>query len=235
MRQHMRCLAVFAIVGLFAAVDPPSGTAQGKRPSKPTDVKVLTRSVACDSYDGVVDSIDADGLILTEKLDGGRVQLHRFVPIDLLREGLAIDDSFGMYTYRWADVKVGDTVTLKVLKDDRDGLTYCLRICITRRPGENLPESQRPKDDSRYKWDRIFNALENGEDVSDEELNKAWPAIHSKRTGEFYPAGMPTRPEFNKYHDLLAANRKRIVEEKEKGVKTKPADGKGEVKKDDKK
>lgn len=233
MRQHVRLLVVIVTAGLLAAVVPPVATAQGKRPSQSKNVKALTRSVASNSYKGVVDSIDQDVLILTEKLDGGRVQLHRLVPIDLLRDGLAIDDSFGMYTYRWADVKVGDTVTLEVLKDDGDGLTYCLQICITRRPGENLPESQRPKDDSRYKWDRIFNALENGEDVSDEELNKAWPAIHSKRTGEFYPAGMPTKTGFEKYHDLLAANRKRIAEEK--GLKAKSADGKGEVKKDDKK
>ena len=86
-------------------------------------------------------------------------------------------------------MKKGDTVELQVLKDEGDGLTYCLQISIRRRPGGKLPESQYPEKDRWYDAHRVLNEIENGNDVSDEELLKTWPPEFDRKKGEYTPGG----------------------------------------------
>ncbi|MEO2089139.1 MAG: hypothetical protein ABGY75_06535, partial [Gemmataceae bacterium] len=195
------------------------------------NVKKLDREVGSNVVSGVVEDIDADALTLLGKHGDDKVRPFRYVPTDLLRDGKVVPGVFGCYAYRWQDVKKGDTVTLRVLKDDGDQQTYCLMICINRRPGGPLPESQNPKEDHRYAGARIFNAIENGEDVSEQDIFEAFPPIAKKNSYE--PGGLVG----GHYHwrQKLDANRKRIAEEKEKGLKAKSADGKSDPKKDDKK
>lgn len=181
-----------------------------------TEVRKISEPVASRSFKGVVEKIDADELTLVEKRDRGETMTHRFVPIDLLRNGQCIPDYFdGANCYLWADVKVGDTVRLETLRDGGDGKTYCLQISIRRRPGGKLPESQNPEKDHWYNTHRLLNEIENGNDVSDEEMLKVWPPKVDPETKKQTPGGLYTGP----YREKLDANRKRIAEEKEKKEK----------------
>lgn len=206
MRYQILCSAVLLAVAL---VDAPSN-AHG-RPR--TGVKNLIEDVACNSCKGVVEEIDADVMTVVEKKDNNVTVTRKFVPVDLLREGKVLRHMSGMYAYRWSDVKKGDTVELQVLKDDGDGLTYCLAVSIRRRPGAKLPEGQNPKEDQGYDANRVYNAIENGEDVSEEELLKVWPVWVNKETGEVIHTGGLRGGE---YREQLLANRKRIADEKAK-------------------
>lgn len=146
-----RVLLLWAVlaVGLTAAggrADPP------KEPAKREEgrVKTTTVGVSPSHYqEGVVAKIDADGLTLVELREfGEEPREHRFLPIDQLREGGMLETVTKRYAYRWEDVKVGDTVELRVAKDHIDKQMYCLEIKITRRPKGKLPESQ--KDDPDF-------------------------------------------------------------------------------------
>jgi hypothetical protein len=218
----------------FLALLLAGGVASAQQRPRTTRVKDIVESVSSRSYEGVVEKIDADELVLVEKRDKNVTVTHKFAPIDVLRAGGVIHNSRSGCAYRWEDVKTGDTVRLESLKDDGDGQTYCLQISIRRRPGSKLPESQNSKDDRGYDAHRVLNDIENGEDVSEEELLKVWPPEVDRKTGETTPGGLYT----GKYKDMLDANRKRIAEEKakkEKELKAKPATDKSEVKKGDKK
>jgi hypothetical protein len=165
---------------------------------KPKPVKETTEAVAgTHERTGVVAHIDADGMTLVEIVDGGEPKEYQFSPVDRLRNKEVLDNVSGMYAYRWQDVKKGDTVAVEAMEDKAEGKVYCLKICIHRRPGEKLPESQSPKRDHRYAWDRIYNDLTNGEDVSDADILKAFPAQPEYRGPDgkvlvpAYPAGLP--------------------------------------------
>lgn len=174
--MHQVFRGVFLALALCATV----GRVHGQPPGSPAlanpGVKGLTESVAGTlDRSGVVSEVDADGMTFVEIRDDGTVREHHVVPIDVLRKGDVLLRVGGMYAYRWQDVKKGDTVEVVMKKDPTDGLMYCLEICISRRPGAKLPESQNPKEDHRYATSRIYNELDNGVDVSDEELTKAFP------------------------------------------------------------
>ena len=220
----MKTMLVLYPVVLAALLDT-SATAQ----MPPVlNVRKIEEAVACFSRTGVVDKIDDDAVTITEKVRNNITKSYTFVPIDLLRDGGYIHQrSNGADAYLWKDIKKGDTVTLAALKDDGDGKTYCLQISIRRRPGGKLPASQNPKEDVWYDANRVLNEIENGNDVSDEELLKTWPPEYDPETKLDHPGGLPKTGRLAKYNDLLEANRKRIAEEKkEKELKAKPAEKK---------
>lgn len=220
MHKYYVCIAIGISLGILHSV----ASAQQGGPKLRLGVKKLTEPAGTQTYRGVIRSIGEDGLTIAET-NRGKTQLHRVAPIDVLREGGVLpEDIFGSRTYRWTDVKAGETVTLEVLKDDGDGVTYCTQICIHRRPGGKLPESQNPKKDKRYLHERLYNDIENGEDVSEEDIRKV------------FPDGIPTTGDLAKYQDMLDSNRERITEEKKaKELKAKPVADKVDPKKDDKK
>lgn len=194
---------------------------------KAKPVKELTEDVAGTvRREGVVDKIDADGLTLVEVTNTGEPKEYFIVPINLLRKGEVLPEIWGMYAYRWEDVKRGDTVKLIVKKDETDGVLYCMQICIIRRPGVKLPESQNPKKDHRYAQDRIYNDIDNGEDVSDEEIKKAFPPefILDRKTGE----KIQVQPgvTYTKYMDKLKAIREKKAKEPKQEGKPTPAEKK---------
>jgi hypothetical protein len=98
------------------------------------------------------------------------------------------------------------------LEDKADGVTYCLQLSITRRPGAKLPESQNPERDENYKYNRIYNDLENGVDVSDEDIAKAFPPKEGKRNpdGTYHrpprPGGLPR--DYQVKLDVIRAKKK---------------------------
>ncbi len=148
----------------------------------------------------------------------GNLQIHRIYPINLLADGKIVDKVTSSHTYRWSDIQKGDYVSLQTLRDDGEGRHYCFGVCIARRPGAKLPESQKPKDDRRYPRDRLLNDIANGEDVSDDDIAKVYPMIVIEKTKRVVePGGLPTEWQIK-----LDA----IREKKEKELKTKPAPAK---------
>jgi hypothetical protein len=220
---------VFRGVFLALALCATAGRVHGQPPGSPAlanpGVKGLTESVAGTlDRSGVVSEVDADGMTFVEIRDDGTVREHNVVPIDVLRKGDVLPRVWGMYAYRWQDVKKGDTVEVVMKKDPADGLMYCLEICISRRPGAKLPESQNPKEDHRYDTSRIYNDLDNGVDVSDEELKKAFPPekefrMNGKLVEPERPYWLPT--EYEKKLDAIRAKKA-----KEKNLKAKPPEKK---------
>ena len=144
-----------------------------------TNVKAATKFATYDaSYHGVVDKLTAQ--TLTVRVDGlpGRPPLTREVfPIDRLADGKLADGAGGAFAYRWQDVQKGDRVVLHVVRDGGEGKLYCYELCIDRRPGGKLPESQDPKGDGRHFRESLLNDIDNGEDVSDADVAAAYPPL----------------------------------------------------------
>ncbi len=229
MRPHAT-FAAAALVGLLTA----AGAAAQKQPdlARYKAVKEMKMSGACPTYKGVVQEIDENGLTLYGEFeDGIKINPRTFAPIDMLRKGEVIENTFPGFAYRWKDVKKGDTVHIQGT-DDGAGGWFCTAISIRRRPGDTLPKSQEPKKDIWYDSHRVQNDIENGLDITEEEIWKLFPTkTFSDPDGASYtPGGLD-----GKYRVMLLENRKKIAEEKEKALKAKSADGKGESKKDDKK
>jgi hypothetical protein len=178
------------------------------------------------SYTGVVEAIDKEKMILR---CAATVELS---PVDLLAQGKLVKSADDSMTYRWQDVKKGDTVRVETMFDEGEQKRYALEIGIERRPGAKLPRPPEWKDGRAFTRSSLLNDIVNGEDVSDEAIAKAFPpkATQHPITKEIFsydPGGLD-----EKYQKLLYANRKRIAEEKakkEKELKAKPTE-----KKDDK-
>jgi len=179
-------------------------------------------------YTGIVGSIDADSMVVVEATDRGQVKEHTFAPIDLLRKGEYIRNkySWGWYTYRWQDVKAGDTVTVEAMWDRDEKVWYCMQICIDLRPKDKLPKGQEPDKDDYFAIRSLYNEIENGIDVSDEEIKKLLPPYVKvdKKTGEkkvLDPGGLPRR-----WQEKLDAIREKAKKEKDKDLKATPPEKK---------
>lgn len=220
--MHQSPWVLATLVGLWAVLG--TGQVVQAADKKPIPVKEIdSRGPSGGTYEGIVGKIDADGVIVVEIKPSGETIEHHLVPVDKLRKGELLDGVWGMCAYRWKDMKPGDTVQLRGLEDKADGVLYCLEICIRRRPKEKLPESQLPKDDHRYAADRIFNDVDNGMDVPDEELLKVFPP-KPKKEDEFgrvtpaFPGGL-----WGEYKEKLDAIR---AKKKEKELKATPPEQK---------
>jgi hypothetical protein len=193
------------------------------------NVKALTDKMSgTKRLKGVVEKIDKDALVLVVTLDGGQgAEEHRLVPIDVLRHGGTLREVIGAFAYRWQDVKPGDSVALITMEDEKEKQLYCTEICIERRPGAKLPQSQNPKDDRRYAAARIFNDIDNGEDVSDEDWENAFPVkfMRDPKTGQRIPVPVDSTT-CAKYREKLDAIRAKKKEQELKATPPKTADKK---------
>ena len=91
-------------------------------------------------------------------------------------------------------------------------------VCIYLRPGKPLPPSQEPKRDRRYPSSKILNDVENGIDVSDEEIAMVFPTRRHRETQEVtFPGGLPAA-----YQEKLT----KIREKKEQSLKATPPEKK---------
>ena len=210
-------LGRFALAVLVLSA-PVFAVAADPREAPPQSVKGLTEGVAGTTLvEGVVDKIDADGMTVVEvSEDGQGVTEHRLTPVDLLKNGKLLRNATGCFGYRWEDVKRGDRVRVETLKDKSDGLTYCLEISIRRRPGATLPKSQIPNADHGYLARRILNDLDNGENVTDEDIKKAFPPRDK------IPGGL-----WGEHQEKLDAIRaKKDKEKKDKDLKATPPEKK---------
>ncbi len=160
-------------------------TAQASPPSKELVVKEITRPMAGTyPYAGIVGAIDADSMTLVVTSSRGEVKEYVFTPIDLLRKGKVLPKIYGGCAYRWQDVKAGDRVEVEVMQDPKEKVTYCVQIMIERRPKDKLPKSQRPDDDWSFAARSTRNDIDNGLDVTDEEIKKVWPAQKEVRNSQ---------------------------------------------------
>jgi hypothetical protein len=187
-------------------------------------VKGVSEKISGTNYrKGIVTEVSAEQLTLIELHDNGKVVEHQIVPINVLSNGEILPRVDGMFAYRWGDVKKGDTVELDVKTDKSDGVVYCLQICIHCRPGAKLPESQCPKGDRYFLARQVYNDIDNGLDVSDEELKKAFPSQFNvdPKTGEKRP-GEPG-VKYMEYMKKLDAIRSK---KKEAELKASPPDKK---------
>jgi hypothetical protein len=194
-----------------------SSTIQGADPSVKRvdpDSRVKTATVGLSgtrTLQGVVGKIDADGMVVVEMSNALEVKEHSLLPTDLLRAGKIIPLIEPRLAYRWEDVKAGDTVILEVAQDQIDKQTYCMAIRIDRRSKGRLPASQKEDKDDTFPWRRIVNDIENGIDVTDEELKKVFPARPERigDDGQLIPAWQGgLNKDWQKKLDAIRAKKK---------------------------
>jgi hypothetical protein len=230
-------LAAFCLLGVFAAAKAPP-----ERPSargvRFTNVRVKQETYAgSDSYTGQVDRIDETKMVVRcWREEGDQTTEIEFYAPDLLAAGKLAKNA-GPFAHRWQDVKAGDKIRLHSMFDTDEERAYCFAIQIYRRPGAKLPPFADPKVDADgFAAGSILNDIDNGEDVSDEAIAKAFPAMFDEKSDrtvkQIRPGGLPEKSQ-----KLLEANRKRIAEEKakkEKELKAAPVTDQSGPKKDDK-
>ncbi len=212
-------LLVVGVAGVFA----PAAWGQRSEPLPEPRAKDGRRSVTGEQYvEGVVDKIGADGITVVQVLKTGEVREHTLVPTDMLRGGEVSESCGARFSYLWADVKRGDTVEVVRNTDHIDKLDYCVKICILRRPKGKLPVWQDKRDRDEFARFQMFNDLDNGEDVSDADIKKLFPAIPEqvKYPDKVIPAiagGLPA--DYQKRLDAIRAK-------KEKDLKAPPPEKK---------
>jgi hypothetical protein len=170
-------------------------------------------------YLGVVVSIDKEKMVFDGKADGSQLvrEQHRFTlyPIDVLAAGKVLTDIIAHDAYRWEDVKVGDTVEVLMKEDKEELRRYVCTIRICRRPGDKLPPCQDMKRYTGFEGDNLFNDIDNGLDVSEEDITRLFPPRWYFEKGKppklLRPAGLP-----EEWRTKLSINRAKIVEEMEK-------------------
>jgi hypothetical protein len=197
------------------SADPPAKEQQR--------VKETTQVLSGDTIAGVVSKINKDEMTVVEFLRDGTIKEHRLLPIDILRDGDYIYPFSARYSYHWRDVKAGDTVDVMICHDRVDKEWYCMNISIERRPKAKLPKSQRADDDWRFAELTLLNDIDNGEDVSDADIAKAFPSRAEKRD----PSGRVLRravaggltPDYQAKLDAIRAK-------KDKDLKATPPDKK---------
>jgi hypothetical protein len=176
---------------------------------------------------GIVDKIDAEGMTLVEVLPSGETSEYKLVPTDVLREGETPDHVTGRFTHRWQDVKKGDELEVVYNTDHLDKLTYCVRVCILKRPKGKLPAWQKgenPDDKVLFAQLSMFNDLTNGEDVSDDDIKRVFPATpdlkdrYGKVFARAYAGGLPQDYQAK----LDAIREKKAKEAKDKELKASP-------------
>jgi len=229
MRLHTLLIALFVTTAAAVFADDPKPEA--KKNSKPP-LKEQRRFdwSGCVNYEGVVTEIDKDTLTIDVKggAGPGRKGTYKFHALDLHKAGEVPETATEYGCYRWQDVKVGDTILVGVGKDKESSVLtpYVIELCIRRRPGDKLPESQKPKEDKkRWQKDSLLNDIANGKDVADEEIDKLFPPHRNSATGQIdFPGGIPQESR-----EQLAALREKLAAEKakkEKDLKATPPEKK---------
>jgi hypothetical protein len=216
-------LSLMLLCSLFA------GVLWGQKPEP--RVKTSRTGVSGELYlKGVVGKIDSDGMTVVEVVGPGEGREHKLVPTDMLREGARSESANGRFSYLWADVKQGDEVEVVYNTDHIDKLTYCVEVCIQKRPKAKLPawqEMKNPDDKRLFAQLSMFNDLSNGEDVSDDDIKTLFPPRPKRVDGggvplPAHPGGLP-----RDYQAKLDAIR---AKKKETEVKATPPEKKGDKK-----
>ncbi len=198
---------------------PRVAVAQAEKKVDPNELRAKTCRTAMSGgkyVKGVVDKLDADTMVLVAE-DGktGEVLEYTLVPTDVLRDGETSETASGRFSHRWKDLKVGDTVEVRMNTDHIDKLTYCVELCIWERPKGKLPPWQKmdnPENKKLFLQLSLLNDLTNGDDVSDEEIQKAFPPTPEVKDFKgyvlrpAYPGGLPK--QWQEKLDTIRAKKK---------------------------
>lgn len=206
------------------AADPP------KVVDRHFDVKKLTKYSGPYSFEyGVVTKVTNESITVQypDTWDKTKSVTTEVFPVDLLAQGKILENIPVAWAYRWSDVKVGDTVSLETMYDEGEKKRYCQGVGITRRRGEKLPQSQKPKGDKVYAKHTLLNDIDNGLDVNDDDIATAYPTILTPKDPKqpnglqelFRAGGLP-----KEYQAKLDAIREKA--KKEKDLKAAPPDKK---------
>ncbi len=170
--------------------------------------------------EGVVEKVDGTSVTIFAKWNGRdneEPKSYTFEPVDVLATGGLKKFTSGKDAYLWSDLKKDDTVQLGIVGDEGDNKWYCVDISIERRPGAKLPKSQEPEEDSRYAKHTIYNDLDNGLDVRDEEISTAFTRAVHPSGWVVREGGLPAD-----YQKKLDAIRAKKAKEKDADPKAKP-------------
>jgi hypothetical protein len=160
------------------------------------------------TYEGTVIAKDDTTLTLLYRREGTTHDEELvFHAVDVLRKGRMHKSARGYTAYRWEDVKEGDAVQLWAIFDTEDKVEYCTELCVRRRPGGKLPESQDPKEDCRFRQDTLMNDIDNGEDVSDAAVKRAFPLRPNGFGGYINPGHLS--PEYCVKLDAIRAKKEK--------------------------
>jgi hypothetical protein len=157
---------------------PPKPPPRPKQDTRITGVKEgRIFSTGVENFYGQVEKVSGRQVTLTCYCSRDEKPKSRtFEAIDVLAEGGLIDAATGASAYLWSDMKRGDTVTLKIVRDEDEDKQYCVRIQISGRIGGKVPESQDPETDKvRLAECNLLNDINNGLDVSDEDIAELFP------------------------------------------------------------
>jgi hypothetical protein len=109
------------LLGLPLVAVFTSGVA-GAEDKKPRLKEVDSAIAGTHTLRGVVEKLGTDTLVLVEVCEEGPAVEHHLTPVDRLREGDVLDDVWGMFAYRWKDMKRGDTIQVHAKVDKIDGI-----------------------------------------------------------------------------------------------------------------
>lgn len=202
--------SIAACVALAGVAHAQVREEPGKRSTPSVGIKTSTifNPNAMMTYFGVVKEVK-DGKVTLLGHDGDlKLKSLTFTATDLLAEGGFHEKAISAScTYLWADMKKGDSVQFHTILDEEDKVTYCVEIKIERRPGGKLPQGQKPEEERWFLPRSLQNDIDNGEDVSDEDIAKAYPPRSSKEIGvPDKPGGLD--PEYQKKLDAIRAKKK---------------------------
>lgn len=178
-------------------VDPARGRSVTTGPA--VRVRFPDRAVTC-----IRAECTRDRLTLT--LADGRVEVHlradqplrKFPAAGPLAEGRYVRTGLAARTYRLADVRAGDEVSITC--ERVDGVDHCATIQIERRPGGRVPVAPGQKPGDRDVWHEQANAYQDFEERGIPLPEKYDPEVH-RREGQLKRAKMMARLEAERQRD----------------------------------
>jgi hypothetical protein len=147
-RTLMACAALVALAAIAGSADPD----ERDKPKLADPPKVLDPNRANWemkdiplTFCGVVTEVTNSSITLKEFKDGTEV---RYTAHTALARAEVMDTATGRIGYRLQDVAVGDQVGIGAVR--QNGLTYCLCLCVHKRPGGRLPPAFKDYDYRKY-------------------------------------------------------------------------------------
>jgi hypothetical protein len=160
-RALMACATLFAVASLAKATDPAEREEHIRQmkskptlpppPLDPNRTNWELRDVPLQGA-GVVTEVTDSSITLKRFKDG---KVVKYTAHTALARGEVMEAANGSCGYRLQDITVGDEVGLGGM--ERMGVTYCLCLCIQKRPGGRLPPAF--KDEGYWKYHETENEI----------------------------------------------------------------------------
>ena len=205
------------VVTLIASIVASSAFAQPKSESNAGGVVNATTLAGAKGLQfGVVIEVNVKSMVVACPHPGEPEtkppKEYRLYPVRRLADGKVLDKVAAAESYRWQDVKKGDTISAMTAVDDEDKKRYCLAIRIHRRPGDVCPRGRLLNEmKAGYGADSLLNDIDNGKDVDDTEIKKYFGASTYKNPDSgkvevVRPGGLPR--DFTKPNSMPSGRRR---------------------------